>query len=782
MFIEIVNLKNVEAFKNISYDKYCLYFITNKHKKLYSEDEQREYFDRMVLFAKSLVKRKSPICRRKYKYGQGQNSGRIYPEMGGLQGCSRLIKNFFIDGCGYIDYDIKNCFPTIFRYLLRKENIDNNYLTDYVLHREEKLEKHNVNKQDIISHVLFKDEYKGDNNYLRNFNLALWKLKNKIVDKYKHLVHPKKKEYNKVSSTLSYIIGHFENKILQDVLKTVKLGEYIIPMFDGFMTTKDISIKQLDKITKYYGIEWAIKDSSNKIPIKNIISTRDRELADWFEKFSDKTSIYAMAKEFLRLLERNGDKNKYIVYQGAKYINWFHYNKFNILVDTKKHIPSQLWIDISEVLIDELNNKKIYINEMESKELQDKCIKLYDKLILKVGNTPYKRSLVTELTAMLADTTAIDKIDTNNDLLVFKNGQAYDFKSETFRTVKKEDYILTHLSYNLPEPDLDIQQELNKLLVSIFEDDEDRQYFMDTVSFPLFVGGRFEEFHIWTGDGANGKGVLSTLLHRAYDNYFLMGTNTFLTENIQGGRPNPILAECKGKKIVMVSEPQKDDKGSCKFNINSIKSYTGGEPITARGLFQDPVTFFPKFQLFCQTNIIPEIDNLDNANKRRIQILELKQRFVFNPTQPNERPIDTGLKQRLQNPKYFQNFMLMMIKNTKGRYDIKEIPKPPSVRKFTEEYFEDCNSMGEWFNSNYEVVDEKYKKLYFIKFVSLWNCFKTSDEYNNCKKNEFKYNLVSLGLIKERNQSRGTIPSGEIGVGYFGIKTKCNIDESDELN
>lgn len=780
IFQEIVNMDNVEALKNIGFQKYKEYFITGEHNKQYSEEEQIEYFKTIIKFLKKLFRRKNPIIRRRYKYAIGQTSGRIYPEGGGLQGCSKLIKHFLCDGCGYIDYDIKNCFPTLFRYLLKKNDMENNYLNAYVLNREDKLKKHNVCKRDVISHVLFKDEYSGDNDYLRNFNLSLYPYKVKIVNKYKHLVTPKHKPYNQVSSTLSYIIGHFENIILQDVLKKVKLGTYVIPMFDGFMTTNQIPIEQLNKITERYGTKWAIKDSTNKIQ-PCFISVRDKELAEWFKIMSEKKSEYRMAKEFLRLLERNGDKGKYVVAKVGDKDNWFHYNEYNILVDTRKSVPAQLWMDITEVLEDELEAKRMYIDEMESEELRNTCLDYFEKLMLKVGRTSYKKSLVTELTCMLVDYTFFDKIDLNTDLLVFKNGMAYDFKCQSFRKIKKEDYILTHLSYNLPDPDLEIQKELNTLIDTIFEDKEDKQYFMDTVSFPLFVGGRFEEFNIWTGDGANGKGVLTTLLQRAYDKYFLMGTNTFLTENIQNGRPNPTLADCKGKKIVMVSEPQQDDKGSCKFNINSIKAYTGGDILTTRRLFGDNFSFVPKFHLFCQTNRIPEIDNMDNANKRRICILELKQRFVYKPTKPNERPIDTGLKKKLQNPKYYQNFMLMLIENTRDRYDIKEIPKPPSVKKFTEEYFNDCNSMGEWFKNNYEVIkNTDEKKKYFMKFVTLWNNFKSSDDYNNCKKNEFKYNLSSLGLIKERNQSRETIPSGEIGIGYFGIKTKCNIVE-DEL-
>jgi len=49
-----------------------------------------------------------------------------------------------------------------------------------------------------------------------------------------------------------------------------------------------------------------------------------------------------------------------------------------------------------------------------------------------------------------------------------------------------------------------------------------------------------------------------------------------------------------------------------------MKSLTGGEPITARPLFRDPVTFAPQHMIFASGNKAPEIDVTDSGMLNRL--------------------------------------------------------------------------------------------------------------------------------------------------------------------
>ncbi len=128
IFNEKINLKNVEAFRYISYKKYEDLFITGRHKEKYDEKSQRDFYNKMVNYCKLLLEKQKPESRVKYKYGVNQNSGRIYPETIGLQSCSNPIKKFFIEGCGYKDYDIKNAHFCILQNLAVKNGWNCRYL------------------------------------------------------------------------------------------------------------------------------------------------------------------------------------------------------------------------------------------------------------------------------------------------------------------------------------------------------------------------------------------------------------------------------------------------------------------------------------------------------------------------------------------------------------------------------------------------------------------------------------------------------------------------------
>ena len=95
------------------------------------------------------------------------------------------------------------------------------------------------------------------------------------------------------------------------------------------------------------------------------------------------------------------------------------------------------------------------------------------------------------------------------------------------------------------------------LINDIFPCEDEREYVMKTISLGLFGSNCLEEYYIWIGSGANGKGLMATLLNATLGKYAgTMDINYFMKTNHgeHAGRATPELARNKNSRIVIINE------------------------------------------------------------------------------------------------------------------------------------------------------------------------------------------------------------------------------------
>ena len=68
-----------------------------------------------------------------------------------------------------------------------------------------------------------------------------------------------------------------------------------------------------------------------------------------------------------------------------------------------------------------------------------------------------------------------------------------------------------------------------------------------------------------------------------------------------------------------------------RINEGIMKEITGGDPIQARALFKESVTFTPQFKLVVCTNALFEIKSNDDGTWRRIRVCDFESKFVEKP-------------------------------------------------------------------------------------------------------------------------------------------------------
>lgn len=128
---------------------------------------------------------------------------------------------------------------------------------------------------------------------------------------------------------------------------------------------------------------------------------------------------------------------------------------------------------------------------------------------------------------------------------------------------------------------------------------------------------------IMFGEGNNGKSTFLETIRNILGDYSvnIQAETIFIKKgfNSSGGIRSDI-ARLNKARIVTCSEPDK----SMRFNEGLIKQLTGGDPVTARKLFENETEFHPELKLWIATNYLPGIQGTDTGIWRRIRVIPLK--------------------------------------------------------------------------------------------------------------------------------------------------------------
>lgn len=147
-------------------------------------------------------------------------------------------------------------------------------------------------------------------------------------------------------------------------------------------------------------------------------------------------------------------------------------------------------------------------------------------------------------------------------------------------------------------------------------------------------------FPILTGRGANGKSVLmATLMNVLGADYvaYLPGT-ALVGAGVAGESASPYLASLRAKRLVFVPELP----AARSWNVSLLKQLTGGEPISVRNLYSRPFLLRPSLKFVAAGNELPDVGVVDEAMRRRIQVIEFRERFVSPSDSDYEEKINEG--------------------------------------------------------------------------------------------------------------------------------------------
>lgn len=203
------------------------------------------------------------------------------------------------------------------------------------------------------------------------------------------------------------------------------------------------------------------------------------------------------------------------------------------------------------------------------------------------------------------------------------------------------------------------------------------------------------------GTGRNGKGVFLNTLVRILGDYALTASPDTFTES-GSSKHLTVLARLQGARLVVSQETEE----GVPWAEARIKSVTGGDPITANFMRQDPFTYLPQFKLFIAGNHKPGLKSVDEAIRARFNLVPFT---VTIP--PNER--DPGLSEKL-----WEEAPGILAWAIEGCWDWNSVRlRPPAVvSEATADYFDSEDATRIWLadccdvrSGNWEMVGKLYQ-------------------------------------------------------------------------
>ncbi len=160
-------------------------------------------------------------------------------------------------------------------------------------------------------------------------------------------------------------------------------------------------------------------------------------------------------------------------------------------------------------------------------------------------------------------------------------------------------------------------KQFHAFMYRIFDGNADLMLYVQKLLGMCLTGDVREQlFHVFHGNGSNGKSTLLDKILAIMGDYAGEAPESLLTIHRHGEHPTE-LAGLLGKRLIVASETEDESK----LRTQLVKKLTGDARITARFMRQDYFTFKRTFKLVLMTNHAPKIEEDSEATRRRIRLV-----------------------------------------------------------------------------------------------------------------------------------------------------------------
>jgi len=222
------------------------------------------------------------------------------------------------------------------------------------------------------------------------------------------------------------------------------------------------------------------------------------------------------------------------------------------------------------------------------------------------------------------------KLDRHPELLTVRNGTLH-LPGGELRPHEKKNYLTRQLDLDyVPDAPCPAWKDFLGLVT---RGDRDLETFLQTaVGYTL--SGYTDEQVMFTlyGMGANGKSTFVETVKRMMGEFAeRVPIESLMEAHSPGSCPKPEIVKMKGARMVLTSEVPFNRK----MNESLVKDLTGGDSVTARGLYQEEdETFRPTHKIWMVGNYKPEVQGTDEGILRRFRMIPFEYTFPVSERRP----------------------------------------------------------------------------------------------------------------------------------------------------
>jgi phage/plasmid-associated DNA primase len=386
-----------------------------------------------------------------------------------------------------------------------------------------------------------------------------------------------------------------------------------------------------------------------------------------------------------------------------------------------------------------------------------------------------------------------DLFDKKENLLGFTNG-TYELDNGLFREAKRDDYLTKIIPYDFAECEAKDIEFVENHFKEVLPDPEIRDLFFITTATGL-RGRVLQHFIIWTGVGANSKGVSAKIVRTALgDDLYYKGNNCVLTQEVKGDLCVGISA-MNDKRLVLYEEPS-DKK---KIITNMMKELTGGDTMAYRGLYSGNMKTNMRATHIMMCNDRPLLDKVDQAVNRRLIMIPFDSQFVkqdvLKDLPEGAKNVFIG-KDGIEDKEFLEYVKLPFLHILLRYYQVFKnngyqiINIPQRCKDMVKEYLQESDDFTAWFNDVFELTNDDKD---FLKMSDVYTMYKNSELYQNLDKktrrlkgskkaiiSDIQKNPTLRMYFRERYDRR--IDGQDVSIKNCIIRHKVKIEDDDEID
>ena len=254
------------------------------------------------------------------------------------------------------------------------------------------------------------------------------------------------------------------------------------------------------------------------------------------------------------------------------------------------------------------------------------------------------------------------------------------------------------------------------------------------------------------GPGGNGKSVWLNTMSGILADYARTAAMDTFTE-AKGDRHPTDIAMLRGSRMVCASETE-EGRGWAEAKI---KSLTGGDPVSARFMRQDFFEFKPQFKLTVVGNHKPALRNIDDAVRRRFNVVPFTQR----PAHP-----DPFLEAKIRTE--WPAILRWMIEGCLD-WQANGLTRLASVLAATGEYFAEQDTFSQWLEECCEIGRSKADTS--ARLFKSWTDYALANGERPGERKRFAEMLAQRGFTLVKNTRGAYGHRGYDGVGLKPVDT-----------